>query len=219
MAKEFRLFKGGRFVNRPYGQILNCINRSRRIKKHCSRDVEAPSPTDISTHQHTECAAILLCLIVGATIGRPFKTISNPFYERHLVGQGLVSRRFDSMKSVCNGGTKAPPYNAPLTHLRWELPPRGAFRKKLRIGEKLNLHKRAMAIALNRPGSDKVSAPYRRVDAALFFACRDRRPRRSGKQQILLFKRLLVCSHTQSKRFFFSGRRGRRPLQGLMEIE
>ena len=47
----------------------------------------------------------------------------------------------------------------------------------------------------------------RRIDAVCFFACRDRRPRRSGKQQILLFKRLLVCSHTQSKRFFFSDRR------------
>jgi len=54
--------------------------------------------------------------------------------------------------------------------------------------------------------------------ATLFYSisikpCRDRRPRLSGKQQILLFKRLLVCSHTQSKRFFFSDRRGRRSLQ------
>jgi hypothetical protein len=63
-------------------------------------------------------------------------------YERPLVGRGLVSRRFGSMKSVCNGGTKAPPYNAPLTHLRWELPPRGAFRKKLPRKENAIIHNR-----------------------------------------------------------------------------
>ena len=46
------------------------------------------------------------------------------------------------MKSVCNGGTKAPPYNAPLTHLRWELPKRGAFRKKLPRRENAIIHNR-----------------------------------------------------------------------------
>ena len=55
--------------------------------------------------------------------------------EHPLVGRGLVSRRFGSVKSVCNGGTKAPPYNAPLTHLRWELPPRGASRKNCPEGK------------------------------------------------------------------------------------
>ena len=33
---------------------------------------------------------------------------------------------------------------SPLTHLRWELPPRGAFRKKMPVGEKFNPHKRAI---------------------------------------------------------------------------
>ena len=90
---------------RPYGQILNCINRSRRIKKHCSRDVQRT-------------------------------------FLRAPSCRGACSRRFDSIKSVCNGGTKAPPYNAPLTHLRWELPPRGASRKKLPRKENAIIHNR-----------------------------------------------------------------------------
>jgi len=60
--------------------------------------------------------------------------VPGTFKERSyepLVGRGLVSRRFDSMKSVCNGGTKAPPYNAPLTQ-------RGAFRKKIAPKGKCN---------------------------------------------------------------------------------
>ena len=129
VAKEFRLFKGGRFVNRPYGQILNCINRSRRIKKHCSWDVQ------------------------------------RTFLRAPSCRAGACSRRFGSMKSVCNGGTKAPPYNTPLTHLRWELPPRGAFRKKLPRRENAIIHNR-LCVTLSGAG-------------IFANAGRGRRPRRS----------------------------------------
>ena len=95
-----------RAKKRPYEQILNRINRSMQIKKHCSRDVQ------------------------------------RKFLRAPSCRAGACSRRFGSMKSVCNGGTKAPPYNAPLTHLRWELPPRGAFRKKLPRRENAIIHNR-----------------------------------------------------------------------------
>ena len=89
-----------------------------------------------------------------------------------LVGRGLVSRRFGSMKSVCNGGTKAPPYNAPLTHLRWELPPRGAFRKKLPRKENAIIHNR-LRVTLSRAGM-------------FANAGRGRRPRRPENDVFLL---------------------------------
>jgi len=100
------------------------------------------------------------------------KTLSFPGRSKNvptspLVGRGLVSRRFGSMKSVCNGGTKAPPYNSPLTHLRWDLPPRGAFRK-MPIGKKFNPHKRALR-----------EAPLRDCKT-LSFTCHPERKKHSG---------------------------------------
>ena len=47
--------------------------------------------------------------------------------------------------------------------------------------------------------------------------CRGRRPRRPGKQQILLFKRLPTIAGCKLKILSFPGRRGRRPLQAKIQ--
>ena len=114
------------------------------------------------------------------TNGRPYRIVRNLSFKCHpersrdvqrtflrapSCRAGACSRRFGSMKFVCNGGTKAPPYNAPLTHLRWELPPRGAFRKKLPRRENAIIHNR-LCVTLSGAG-------------IFANAGRGRRPRRS----------------------------------------
>ena len=57
-----------------------------------------------------------------------------------------------------------------------------------------------------------------RVDMVKHFACRDRRPRRSKKQQVLLFTWLPIIAGCNFKILSFPDRRGRRSLQGLRGI-
>ena len=50
-----------------------------------------------------------------------------------------------------------------------------------------------------------IFSPYQYADAVKHFACRDRRPRRSGEQQILLFKRLPIIAGCKLKILSFFG--------------